>query len=579
MGSKHLALFLAGLVCAGCVVDEAANADGGSSAVDVDGDGYGADRDCDDSDPAIHPGAAEICGDGIDQNCSGRDGDCATQDDDLDGYTVEGGDCDDTDPNLNPNMPEVCGDGIDQDCSGADLHCDDADQDRDNYSVNEGDCDDADPVRTPSRLETCDDGVDQDCDGRDLPCTEVDMDGDGYSRVDGDCDDGNPRVGPGVEERCGDGVDQDCDGVDPECADDQDMDGVPDVDDVCPDVPDGLQADRDGDGVGDMCDNCPRVVNADQADADADGNGDRCDDDVDRDGDGLTGPQGDCNDDDPLVYPGAAEACDGLDNDCNGFVDDDCPTDLRSMVVAFEAGPSLMGSQDADPVRCAGDPRSDENCDEVPQAQVQLSAFAIELHEVTNTQFKACIAAGRCSPPRRPENAASAGWFDDPAYADHPVVWVSQTQASMYCAFAGRRLPTEAQWERAARGDAPLEQRRYPWGNAAPVPCETTNLANCRENTARMGRFDGDITAQGVVDLGGNVKEVVAGLHDPIWYRRMPAVDPPALLEGDFSYIPVRGGSYRSAPAFSTITYRGFRELMGRREGRPDVGFRCVSVE
>ena len=496
-------------------------------------------------------------------------------DDDLDGYRVIDGDCDDTDPRVNPDGREICDDGIDQDCDGADLDCAEADQDGDGYSPNQGDCADEDGAIGPERLETCDDGVDQDCDGRDLPCDEVDMDGDGYSVADGDCDDGSIRVFPGAQDNCGNNRDEDCDGADAECVDnDRDDDGVPDDEDLCPDDPDVFQADRDGDGVGDECDNCPSVRNAGQADADNDGAGDSCDGDIDQDGDGTLGRDGDCDDDDPLVFPGADERCNGTDDDCNGFVDDGCPGDLRSALVSIAAGPSLLGSLDADPAVCARNPDDDENCDEVPQREIRLGAFEIEAHEVTNAQYAACVEAARCSPPATPMGVASARQYANPDFADHPVIWVNRVQAGAYCAWAGRALPTEAQYERAARGDAPTEQRRFPWGNAAP-DCETASVNNCRAGTARTGRLR-DRTADGVLDLGSNVHELVAGWYDAAYYRTAPERDPPGSANRGDGYVPVRGGSYRSGIAFSTLTYRGRRLLVRERDPRPDVGFRCV---
>ncbi|MDY6903917.1 MAG: DNRLRE domain-containing protein, partial [Thermodesulfobacteriota bacterium] len=110
--------------------------------VDADGDGYTInDGDCDDTDASIHPDALDICGDGIDQDCSGSDAICPEDiDDDNDGYTENQGDCKDFDPSVNPGAPEICGDGIDQDCDGSDLLCpEDIDNDQDGYTENQGD--------------------------------------------------------------------------------------------------------------------------------------------------------------------------------------------------------------------------------------------------------------------------------------------------------------------------------------------------------------------------------------------------------------------------------------------------------
>ncbi|MEZ4431868.1 MAG: SUMF1/EgtB/PvdO family nonheme iron enzyme [bacterium] len=491
---------------------------------------------------------------------------------DGDGYPPRDGDCDDSDPTISPDAPEICDDGVDQDCDGADLACADVDADRDGVTVGDGDCADDDPLIRPGARELCDDGVDQDCDGADLDCGDVDHDGDGLSANAGDCDDDNGRVRPGFEDTCGDGIDQDCDGEDAACGD-RDGDGRDDDEDVCPDVADPTQLDQDADGVGDACDNCLAIQNPDQRDADRDGQGDACDDDVDQDGDGVSAANGDCGPEDPEVFPGAPERCNEADDDCNGFVDDGCPSDLRSPLVDIPAGQTLIGSTEADPAQCLQAPpeQRDENCDEVPQRTIRLSAFAIETHEVTNAQYAACIAAERCPPPRDTTR------LDDPAYADHPVVWVTQAQAAAYCAWADRRLPTEFEWERAARGDAPLRDRRYPWGDDAPADCGTANIDNCRGDTATVATTPGDRTAQGVYDLGGNVAEIVDGFYDALYYRRMPDADPPPILvPGDPAILVIRGGSYRESPAFSTLTYRGFRLLFGRRDSRAQVGFRCA---
>ena len=513
-------------------------------------------------------------GDGRDDGGASRPDAAPNPDLDLDqdGYPPVDGDCDDTNPEIGPQAREICDDGIDQDCDGVDLDCQQADNDRDGFTPAEGDCDDDDASRRPGRLETCGDGIDQDCSGEDLSCDDVDNDGDGVSPAEGDCDDNNPRMRPGFRDTCGDGIDQDCDGMDAVCqpCGDADGDEVPDDRDNCPNVPNALQSDGDGDGVGDLCDNCLMIANGDQSDRDDDGVGDVCDDDVDHDGDGFSQSAGDCAPDEPTVFPGADEACNGVDDDCNGFIDDRCEgVDLRSDTVFFAAGPSLLGSQEANPDLCLQDPRSDENCDEVPERAIELSAFRREVHEVTNAQYAACVNQARCSPPSNRDR------FDDPDFADHPVVWVSQLQGAMYCAWAGGRLPTEAQWERAARGDTPQTNRRFPWGDE--IGNCRANIAGCAGDTASVDAYAEDVTVNGVRHLVGNVHEFMDGWYDPLYYRRAPMRDPAgAERAGMMSLVPVRGGSFGESSSFSTITYRGFRHLMNNRSARGSVGFRCV---
>jgi len=145
--------------------------------VDHDGDGYTPNGgDCNDSDSAVYPGAVEICGDGIDQDCNGLDTSCDI-DNDGDGYWANDisspdYDCDDNDGSVYPGATETCEDGIDQDCDGSDISCDpnDIDGDGDGYTVNMGDCEDGDPAIHPGATEICDNSVDEDCYDGDRPC-------------------------------------------------------------------------------------------------------------------------------------------------------------------------------------------------------------------------------------------------------------------------------------------------------------------------------------------------------------------------------------------------------------------------
>ena len=208
---------------------------------DTDDDGYidfdpvCMGDDCDDEDPETYPGAPELC-DGKDNDCDGTVP-ADEIDDDGDGYVecepwqgddpgiLSGGDCDDTEQGFNPGADEICGDGIDNDCDG--LTDEGFDQDQDGYlSCDEpvADCDDTDPETYPGAPELCD-GKDNDCDGT-VPGDEADGDEDGWRICQGDCLDTDPMVNPDIIEGsaaglCDDGLDNDCDDLfdtDPECA-------------------------------------------------------------------------------------------------------------------------------------------------------------------------------------------------------------------------------------------------------------------------------------------------------------------------------------------------------------------------
>ena len=289
--------------------------------IDNDGDGYTENEgDCNDSVASIHPGAAEVCGDGIDQDCNGSDLTCPEDiDNDGDGYTENEGDCNDSVSSIHPGATEICGDGIDQDCNGSDLICpEDVDNDGDGYTENEGDCNDSVASIYPGAAEICGDGIDQDCNGSDLICPEdVDNDGDGYTENQGDCNDSDASVYPGAAEICGDGIDQDCNGSDLICPEDVDNDG------------DGY-TENEGDCNDSVSSIYPGAAETcgDGIDQDCNGSDLTCPEDIDNDGDGYTENQGDCNDGDASVYPGAAEICgDGIDQNCNGS-DLTCPEDI-----------------------------------------------------------------------------------------------------------------------------------------------------------------------------------------------------------------------------------------------------------
>jgi Putative metal-binding motif/FG-GAP repeat len=325
---------------------------------------------------------------------------------DQDGFTVAGGDCSDEDADINPAAEDVPGDGIDQNCDGKDAEGT-ADADGDGFcsvpsSDCELDCDDADATVNPAASEIWYDGVDQNCDGND-----ADYDGDGAlsTEVAGgtDCDDRNAGVYPGRTEDCGTQDDDNCDGSNNDedaegCLDwwaDGDADGYGDQE-HCTCVVSGSQLSGDcDDSRADVNPAAPELCDDAAADEDCDGAANSADaegaadastwfEDADGDSHGVAGstrlacelPDGfsslpdDCNDEDAAIYPGAFEvANDSVDADCDGSYVDAGTSDNDGDGYTFDAtDPALVDCNDADATINPGaaedcDAAVDRNCD------------------------------------------------------------------------------------------------------------------------------------------------------------------------------------------------------------------------
>jgi len=218
-------------------------------------------------------------------------------------------------------------------------------------------------------------------------------------------------------------------------------------------------------------------------------------------------------------------------------------------LVYVPAGEFLMGSADGD---------ADAYDDEKPQHRVYLDAFWMDRTEVTKDQYQQCVAAGKCAAP----SCRGTG------QGNHPVVCVSWQDAADYCAWAGRRLPTEAEWEKAARG---TDGRKYPWGNEAP-DCNRLNYGGCvNNNTSAVGSYPKGASPYGALDMAGNVWEWVADWYDAKYYAGSSARNPTGPASGE--YRVVRGGSWFGHQRGVRAAYRD-RYL-------PDycnvnIGFRCA---
>jgi formylglycine-generating enzyme required for sulfatase activity len=196
------------------------------------------------------------------------------------------------------------------------------------------------------------------------------------------------------------------------------------------------------------------------------------------------------------------------------------------VMVYVPAGEFTMGSTEDD---------VDAGGDEMPQHTVYLDAFWIDRNEVTNAHYQTCVDAGACTPSR----CALEDYLND---AQQPVVCVNWDDAQVYCQWAGARLPTEAEWEKAARG---TDERIYPWGDEAP-DCDKANFSGCNEGTNRVGTCWAGASPYGALDMAGNALEWVADRYDLNYYARSPERNPQGPEAGPWRVL--RGGSWGDAP-------------------------------
>ena len=241
-------------------------------------------------------------------------------------------------------------------------------------------------------------------------------------------------------------------------------------------------------------------------------------------------------------------------------------------MVYVPGGPFLMG----------GEARSDE----LPVHVVTLSPYYIDVYEVTNAQWAACVAAGACPPPDT-TTLQEQPYYGEAAYADYPVVYVSWFDADAYCRWRGARLPTEAEWEMAARWDAAgSAARRYPWGDEWDDPPTRLNYcdASCPLSgadasfndgwalTAPVGSFPGGYSALRLSEMSGNVAEWVADWFDAGYYDISPQVDPPGPASG--TQRVVRGGSW-GVGSVGLLDSANRSHFVPDAHG-PGVGLRCA---
>jgi formylglycine-generating enzyme required for sulfatase activity len=226
---------------------------------------------------------------------------------------------------------------------------------------------------------------------------------------------------------------------------------------------------------------------------------------------------------------------------------------------SIPAGPFMMGCNKAVDTGCF--------TMEGPYHRVTVSAFKIDKYEVTAEDYKACVTAGGCTPT----NTGSAYNYDRLGGENHPINGVDWNQAKAYCAWAGKRLPTEAEWEKAARG---TDGRRYPWGNNS-LDCDHAVMSTkvcSNTGTAPVGSKSLGASPYGALDMSGNVWEWVEDWYHST-YTGAPS-DGSAWVTPTGTSRVLRGGSWGIGPT-------GFLRVSARYDNDPTlrncpVGFRCA---
>jgi len=216
-----------------------------------------------------------------------------------------------------------------------------------------------------------------------------------------------------------------------------------------------------------------------------------------------------------------------------------------------------------------GDAFGEGNSDERPVHDACISAFEMDVHEVTNADYGECVDDGGCTPPLSSQSSSRTSYYGNAVYDDFPVIWVDWSQAADYCTWAEKRLPTEAEWEYAARGG--LSGKRYPGGDT--INGTEANYLDSGDpwdnDTSQVEHYAPN--GYGLYDTAGNVYEWVNDWYESYYYTVSPTSDPPGPASGAARVM--RGGSWINSTFALRVSFR--------MAGAPDyereyIGFRCA---
>ena len=240
------------------------------------------------------------------------------------------------------------------------------------------------------------------------------------------------------------------------------------------------------------------------------------------------------------------------------------------MVLSYvPAGKFLMGAVEGD---------VDAGLGSDPQHRVYLDAYWIDKTEVTNGQYAKCVATGACQAPKNRWSAEGHSYYGDSQYNNYPVMNVSWKDAQAYCAWAGRRLPSEAEWEKAARGSSDV--RPYPWGDQTPT-CALANFSDydgtgheCVGDTSAVGSYPAGASPYGALDMAGNLMEWVNDWYDYSYYGISPGSAPPGPATGTVKVL--RGGYFGGGARQVRVDDR---DTSNPAQRNSLIGFRCAVAQ
>ncbi|MCB0193326.1 MAG: SUMF1/EgtB/PvdO family nonheme iron enzyme, partial [Anaerolineae bacterium] len=222
-------------------------------------------------------------------------------------------------------------------------------------------------------------------------------------------------------------------------------------------------------------------------------------------------------------------------------------------MVEIPAGSFLMGSNTGEP-------------DETPEHEVYVDSFYMDIYEISNAQYRACVQAGGCTQNQLVDSASISNYRDDPAYDNYPSLGITWDQSVAYCQWAGKRLPTEAEWEYAAGGP---DNFTFPWGNDFVAEYS----AAVDDEVQPVDAYATDSSPFGLRQMGGNVGEWVEDIYDANFYANSPAENPLNTV-GDPNQRLHRGGTFGSTDASYYTTSRRFPR--DRADSKVWIGARCA---